>query len=112
ATAEAIALINAVRTRARGAGTVPADYSTSEADQAKIFAWIAKERLAELGGEEGHRWFDLKRWHAAGKINLGAWDWSSASTSGVQFDITKNLLYPLPANELDLNPNMQQNPGY
>jgi len=112
ATAEAIALINAVRTRARGAGTVPADYSTSEADQAKIFAWIAKERLAELGGEEGHRWFDLKRWHAAGKINLGAWDWSSASTAGVQFDITKNLLYPLPANELDLNPNMQQNPGY
>jgi hypothetical protein len=28
------------------------------------------------------------------------------------FDAAKHLLMPIPNSELDVNPNMQQNPGY
>lgn len=111
----AIDLINEVRTRARNMnpeGTIPANYSTSESDPSVIFNWINKERLIELAGEEGGRWLDLRRWHMAGKINLGSgYDFSSARDD-VSFDVSKNLYYPIPLNEIDLNPNVVQNAGY
>ncbi|GAB3316913.1 RagB/SusD family nutrient uptake outer membrane protein [Larkinella ripae] len=113
-TAEAIGLINQVRTRARNAvagGTVPANFAPAEADKAKIFDWIMMERLRELAGEEGARWLDLRRWHLGGKINLTNWNWSSARTD-VTFDVKKHLYYPIPDNETNLNPNVVQNPGY
>lgn len=113
-TAEAIGLINQVRTRARNmnpSGTVPADRNTGEADRNRIMQWIMDERFIELAGEEGHRWLDLKRWHAAGKINLANWDFSSVRADA-KFDVSKNLLYPIPLNEIDLNPNVKQNQGY
>ncbi|MPR35259.1 RagB/SusD family nutrient uptake outer membrane protein [Salmonirosea aquatica] len=113
-TAEAIGLINQIRTRAREMvpnGTVPANFSTTETDKAKIFDWIMAERFRELAGEEGARWFDLRRWHLGGKINLATWDWSSARND-VSFDVNKNLYYPIPDIETNLNPNIVQNPGY
>jgi hypothetical protein len=113
-TAEAIGLINQVRTRARSmkaGATAPANYPTTETDKTKIWNWIANERFIELAGEEGHRWLDLRRWHLAGKINLATWDWSSLRND-VAFDPNKHLYYPIPTNELDNNPNVKQNPGY
>lgn len=38
--------------------------------------------------------------------------WNSPAKSGWQFDENKNWLKPLPSNELVLNPNLKQNPGY
>lgn len=113
-TTEAIGLVNQVRTRARNTktgGIIPADYSTAETDKNKIWSWIANERFIELAGEEGHRWLDLRRWHFAGKINLTTWDFSG-DQAGLKIEIPKNLLYPIPLNELDYNKNVQQNPGY
>ncbi|MCP9746411.1 RagB/SusD family nutrient uptake outer membrane protein [Lacihabitans sp. CS3-21] len=114
-TSTAIGYINEVRTRARNmktGGKFPEEYLTTENDKSKIFNWINKERFLELAGEEGTRWLDLRRWHLAGKINLGAnYDFSSLRND-VKFDVTKNLLYPIPLNELDLNPNVIQNKGY
>jgi tetratricopeptide (TPR) repeat protein len=108
---DAIALINEVRTRARnmGATGVPADYATG-ADQATVRQWIMDERFIELAAE-GHRWFDLRRWHQAGHIDLSSFDFSSDNGS---FNITvpKHLLYPIPTNEVDLNKEINQNPGY
>ncbi len=112
--AEAVALVNQVRTRARSmkaGGTVPANFSAAETDKAKVFNWIMMERFRELAGEEGHRWLDLRRWHLGGKINLAGFDWSSLRTD-VAFDPARNLYYPIPLNELDNNPNVKQNPGY
>ena len=107
----AIALINQVRTRARnmGATGVPADYATG-ASQSQVRTWIQNERFVELAGE-GHRWFDLRRWHKAGHIDLSSLDFSSINGS---FNITvpKHLLYPIPSNEVDLNKNIVQNPNY
>jgi hypothetical protein len=51
-TAEAIGLINQVRTRARNmvaGGTAPANYSTAETNKTTIMNWIINERLLELG---------------------------------------------------------------
>jgi len=113
-TAEVVGLINQVRTRARAmtsGGTVPANRTVGESDRAKIMQWIMDERFIELAGEEGIRWFDLKRWHAAGKINLASFDFSSAR-SDAKFDVNKHLLFPIPLSEIDLNSKVKQNSGY
>lgn len=113
-TSESLNLINQVRTRARTmkvGGTIPANYLTNETDKNKIFNWIVSERFIELAGEEGIRWLDLRRWHLAGRINLSSFDFSS-DRSDLKIEIPKNLNYPIPLNEVDLNPNVKQNVGY
>lgn len=114
-TADAIELVNQVRTRARNMvamGTIPANFATAEADKAKIMNWIMNERFIELAGEEGARWFDIRRWHLNGRINLGSnFDFSS-DRSDLSISIPKHLYYPIPLNEIDLNPNIKQNVGY
>jgi hypothetical protein len=109
---EAIGLLNQVRTRARsqGTGPNPANYDAVTTDRNQVLEWVRKERLLELACEEGHRWFDLRRWHLGGQINLSSWDFSSARND-VGFNL-KNLNFPIPQGELDLNPNMKQNTGY
>ncbi|MEO8569102.1 MAG: RagB/SusD family nutrient uptake outer membrane protein [Ginsengibacter sp.] len=113
ATSEAIGYINQVRTRARAmapAGTEPADRSTTETDKTKIMQWIMNERFVELAGE-GQRWFDLRRWHMGGLINLDNAFFSS-NLSNVNFQLPKHLYFPIPNSEIDVNPNVKQNPGY
>jgi starch-binding outer membrane protein, SusD/RagB family len=109
-TSETIGLINQVRTRARGAGTEPANLSTTETNKTTIMQWIMDERLRELAGE-GHRWFDLRRWHMAGYITLDNAFFSSIAPGDMDFK-TNNLLFPIPTNETEVNPNVGQNPGY
>lgn len=112
-TATAVELINQVRARARnmvGGGTVPADLNTGEGDRNVIMQWIMDERFRELAGE-GHRWFDLRRWHIAGFINLTNDYFSSSNSADMAFE--ENYIYfPIPTNETDVNPNIVQNPGY
>jgi hypothetical protein len=111
-TSEAIGYINQVRTRARamGAGTEPADYSTTETNKTTIMNWIMDERLIELAGE-GQRWFDLRRWQMQGIISLNNAFFSSNSST-MSFQLPKHLNFPIPNSEVDVNPNVAQNPGY
>lgn len=94
---EAVAKINMVRARARGtnSGILP-DVTTSN----DIFAAIVHERRVELA-LEGKRYFDLVRWGLA-EQKLGAKGYKTK----------RNGLYPIPQGELDVNPNLKQNPGY
>ena len=115
-TSEAIGLINQVRERARMStedGTeaaVPADLDVNESNADTILDWIFKERRIELAAEEGHRWYDLRRRHMAGEIDLTSWDFSSVrSDFAFQED---NLVFPIPTNEVVQNPNLNQNTGY
>lgn len=124
-TTNAIKQINDIRTRARnwaktagiGDGTIPADYPTTETNTAKIMTWIMNERFVEQAGE-GQRWWDLKRWHASGDIDLTGWNgsdlyFSTNLASPVQFDINKHLLFPIPQSEIDRNSAIKDNnPGY
>ena len=122
---DAIGLINQIRTRARGAGTVPADLNTAETNEATIMQWIMDERLRELCGDDDHRWFDLKRWHYAGYIDLSTWDGGDGSTGfscsrpanefKFQDFLTATqgkLWYPIPTSEVNSNNLIVQNPGY
>ncbi len=124
-TAKAIELLNEIRTRARnwgaesgyGDGNIPANYSTAESNPQTIMQWIMDERFVELAGE-GQRWWDLKRWHASGDVNLTGWKggeehFSTFLASPVQFDVNKHLLFPLPQAEIDRNSEiLENNPGY
>lgn len=112
-TADAIGFINEVRARARGmAGSAePADYSTSESDKATIMQWIMDERLIELAGE-GQRWFDLRRWALGNQVTLNNGFFASNVSSNMNFQSPKHLNFPIPSSEIDVNPNMTQNPGY
>lgn len=113
--AMAIELINQVRERARNsvspASASPADRSTAETDADIIFDWISDERLIELAGEEGHRWWDLRRWHQGGRIDLNNFDFGSIRTA-FDLELPKHLFLPIPQGELDANSNIQQNEGY
>lgn len=123
--AAAIGYLNEIRTRARawgaasgnGDGVIPANLPTGETSESTIMQWIMDERFVELAGE-GHRWWDLKRWHEAGNIDLTGWDgsendFSTNLASPVQFDVNKHLVFPLPQNEIERNSGItENNPGY
>lgn len=111
-TPQAVDLINKVRTRARNmdGSTEPANYSNAESDRNKIMQWIMNERFIELAGE-GQRWFDLRRWQIEGIINLDN-SFFHSNTSTMAFQLPKHLNFPIPNTQIDLNPNVTQNPGY
>lgn len=111
--ADAIGFINQVRKRARDmvpGGSSPADYSTAETDKATIMNWIMNERLLELAGE-GQRWFDIRRWAIQGIITIDNSFFSSLEAANMSFQ-QKNLYFPIPNSETDVNPNVKQNEGY
>jgi len=112
---EAIDLVNQVRARARmsapdgSESPIPADYEP-QSDPDAVLEIIFQERRVELAAEEGHRWYDLRRRHLAGEIDLTKWDFDSVRDD---FDFQEfNLLFPIPVEEVIQNPNMNQNPGY
>ncbi len=108
--AEAIAIINQVRARARKsvasdgsippAGTLP-DRAAST-DKATIKAWLVSERRVELGFES-QRLLDLKRWGIAKTV---------LTAHGKNFQ-DRHLLYPIPQSEIDASAGtLTQNTGY
>nr|WP_162988744.1 RagB/SusD family nutrient uptake outer membrane protein [Pedobacter schmidteae] len=66
---------------------------------------VAKERQAELFGEWGHRWFDLKRTGKAEAV-------LSAIPAKQPWRGNYQLLYPIPKIELERNHFLKQNPNY
>ncbi len=69
---------------------------------------IRDERRIELA-MEGLRWSDIKRWKTA-EVYIN----TLVDLGGVQrvFDPSKHYLMPFPQSEIDVNPNLVQNPGY
>ena len=99
-TSEALAPLEEVRARARAQApdslnVLPMITTTN---QQELIDLIRHERLVELGFEM-HRFFDLVRWGIAANVLAG-------------FIPGKHEVFPIPQTELDLNPNLSQNPGY
>ncbi len=77
------------------------------------------ERFIELTVEDGYRWSELKIWYAVGYIELSTCTSTNFgfpfSSLLFAFNIAKNLLFPIPNNELKWNPKKaasDQNPDY
>jgi starch-binding outer membrane protein, SusD/RagB family len=66
---------------------------------------IMKERLLELGLEQ-ERWLDVKRHGMLAKALVSNDAEFNFFTNG------KSELLPIPQAEIDLNPNVKQNPGW
>jgi len=90
-------------------------YNDSWSSQSYARSAVRLERRLELA-LEGHRFFDLVRWNIAGtylKNYLTAEQPRlPANLTGVNFTTNKNEYFPIPQLEIDLNPNLKQNPGY
>jgi hypothetical protein len=97
----ALADINAVRTRARGANPLTVLPPITTTDQATLRTLIWRERRAELG-MEFDRFFDVIR-QGRGLAVFGP----------KGFVANKNEVWPIPQNEIDLSAGiLVQNPGY
>ena len=114
-TSEAANFVNQVRNRAE----LP---DTSASSQSQMRDIILAERRFELAFEN-HRWFDLVRNEKAVEImrahgNLFVNNPPTPFTQTTPLDPNAfnvesfMLIYPIPENEIILNDNMQQNPGY
>ena len=101
---EAIDAVNQIRTRA---GLPAVDGGISQAEFREI---IRNERHAEFAWE-GTRYFDLIRWEMAADVIPQATLFGEMRDAR-QFAAPKNNLWPIPQKEIDLNPNLTQNPGY
>ncbi|SIN71710.1 RagB/SusD family nutrient uptake outer membrane protein [Chitinophaga niabensis] len=105
-TADAYTMINAIRGRARkrngtNPSATPADLSGLTKDSFRDA--VLNERVLELGFE-GHRWFDLVRTKRLVE---------TIRAIHPTYPVTdKNLLFPIPANEIKLNPKIIQNPEW
>lgn len=103
-TADAVPLINQVRTRATLAPLVAGNFN-----QTSLRNQIMHERVTELTGE-GLRWFDLQRWGLldtpAGLTLLRAHD-----ADFNNFEIGKSNRLPILQRDIDLA-GLQQNPGW
>ncbi len=111
-----------VRSRARAcastADALPAfpGYRGYSDDTASLRDAIRHERRVELA-MEGHRWFDIVRWGIAAQVmdkdsgTYGRSESEEARAEMASFIPGKHELFPIPAEEIALNP-MEQNPGY
>ncbi|TXF90376.1 RagB/SusD family nutrient uptake outer membrane protein [Neolewinella aurantiaca] len=107
--ASATNYINQVRARARSGGSwndtepsaVPADITgTVTVDD------VLEERRYELA-------FECKRWYDIVRRRIGDEVFSASGLEGEkEFFTADDYLLPLPADELERNPNLTQNPGY
>jgi hypothetical protein len=66
---------------------------------------LKHERITELTGE-GWRWADLLRW---GDLSPTL---ATKDADFTGFVVGKHEYYPIPQGDIDLNPNLKQNPNY
>jgi starch-binding outer membrane protein, SusD/RagB family len=112
-TAEAIGYVNQVRARARNAAgkanTFPADV-TGTPNKADFINLVLEDRRLELSFEF-KRWYDIKR-RRLGDADKGNVFGPNSLEPRTSFNPTRDYLFPIPKTEIDLNPNITQNPGY
>lgn len=93
-------LVNKIRNRADLAD-LPVGYS-----QEQMMAEIRHQRMIEFF-REGQRFYDLKRW------GLLEEEIANSDKEGRQFfNLAKHEYFPLPQNEINTNPNVEQNPNW
>ena len=112
--------INLIRGRADV--NMPAVTTT---DQGELREIVRRERMVELA-LEGLRLYDIRRWQIGDQVIPGTVKGMTYDDPGnpgtlvtvdltgyvKEFDPAKHYLWPIPFNEVELNENLTQNPGY
>ncbi|MFI3323810.1 MAG: RagB/SusD family nutrient uptake outer membrane protein [Rikenellaceae bacterium] len=110
---DALTYVNEVRQRAINTPCLDGSAATIELLSSVDRETLRAERRAELA-MEGHRWFDLCRWGIA-KETMDAYiltENESVQSNSSTFVEGQHELLPIPSAEIELNPLMEQNPGY
>lgn len=101
-TAQAYPFVDKVRQRA---GLRTLSIAMPGLNQQQFLAQLKHERITELSAE-GHRWEDLARW---GDLSPAL---QTRDAGFKNFVVGKNEFLPIPQFDLDINPNLKQNPNY
>ncbi len=101
-TANAYQYVDRVRIRA---GMRTLTVAMPGLNQAQFLNQLKHERIVELPGE-GWRFADLQRW---GDLSTAL---AARDPEFTNFKSGKHEWYPIPTSDIDLNPNLTQNPGY
>ncbi len=109
---KAVTELNKVRARSSmpglNSGLAALSVSTKEAMTKRII----QERAVELAGE-GHRYFDLKRWGLLAPYTAGVIEKSIVGDNLLTRTFQeRHVLWPIPAQEIEVNPALTQNPGW
>lgn len=98
--------VNAVRKRA-GMSNLPSGLNKDQMREK-----IRHERIVELCGE-GQRYSDIRRWGIGKDVVDGVWMTEFTGVNIRQRGFPDHYyLWPIPQKEMDLNPNLKQNPGW
>ena len=98
-TADGLAKINAIRSRAKATTLTSCNLDQICDEWAREFAF------------EGRRRIDLIRFNKFGGQTEYKWQWMGGTKDGAPFDKHFNI-FPIPNSDLNANSNLKQNPGY
>lgn len=109
---EAVSYINMVRVRSCMPIINNGDSWMEARDKSAVFERIKHERAVELA-LEGHRYLDLRRWGLLKSTLTGPVKDIIGNVIYDRQPFTDNLLlWPIPQNAINANPNLIQNPGW
>lgn len=109
---EAVSALNQVRERAGMPGLNSGSAWLEVSSKEQMFERIMHERAIELAGE-GHRFSDLRRWGKAQQLLSGKIEKGILGTNLFTRNFTeRDYLWPIPAQEIEINPGLSQNPGW
>jgi starch-binding outer membrane protein, SusD/RagB family len=100
--------INDIRTRP----TVEMPEIPANLDQEEMREVIRLERRIELAGEQSY-FFDIRRWGIAEDVmNAPIRNHAGNVIENRSFNPNRDYIWPIPFTQIDLNPALEQNPGY
>lgn len=115
------ASVNAVLKEIRDRVSIPLPVDVTTMSQEEAIEFIRNERIIELAWEGLHL-ADIRRWATAEEVLNGGVHGIDIAVGGDMepvpgqhvrsFTAPRDYLWPIPASERDLNPNLEQNPGY
>lgn len=109
---KAVTELNKVRARSSMPGLNSGIAALAVSSKEGMMQRIIHERAVELAGE-GHRYYDLKRWGLLEKYTAGVIEKSIVGDNLLTRTFQeRHVLWPIPAQEIEVNPALTQNPGW
>ena len=106
---DAVALVDRVRARVN-MPKLSENHAAATSNRDRFLKRLQMERLLELA-TEGHRWADIKRWGLL-ESEAGLAELKARDADFNNFEMGKHDVLPIPTDEANNNPNVQQNPNY